>query len=154
MKYCCWWYQDNRFKYHACPLMAQGNCLNLFLVDNWYKIHFKVCQYYIDILFMYQNQRSIFYILIIDVIIKHYWSVFSRASLFFHPRQTVRLLWGSKSIINTSFPFQAKMMTTFSVVVVLPTPSFWLATAMTLHLDIIKFDNLNQVLFDKKTPFP
>lgn len=139
--------------------MAQGNCLNLFLVDNWYKIHFKVCQfnacqYYIDILFMFQNQRSIFYILIIDVIIKHYWSVFSRASLFFHPRQAARLPWGSKSIINTSFPFQAKRITTFSVVVVLSTSPFWLATAITLHLDIIKFDNLNQVLFDKKTPFP
>ena len=142
MKYCCWWYQDNRFKSHTCPIMAQGRCLEPVLVDNWCKIHFKVCQCYIDILFMFQNQRSIFDILIIDVIIKHYWSVFSRASLFFHPRQAARLPWGPKSIINTSFPFQAKRITTFSVVVVLSTSPFWLATAITLHLEIIK------------TPFP
>ena len=57
-------------------LMAQGSCLNLFPVDNRCKTHFKVrqfnvCRYCIGILSMFKNQKGIFDILIIDVVIEY-----------------------------------------------------------------------------------
>ena len=57
-----------------------------------------------------------------------------RSSGFFMPRLTVRLLWGSVSTSSTFFPCCASPTPKLTVVVVLPTPPFWLATATTLHL--------------------
>src|SRR3989440_8641798 len=44
----------------------------------------------------------------------------------------VRWPWGSRSIRRTRFPSSASAHPRFTAVVVLPTPPFWLATAMTL----------------------
>src|SRR5437762_5177174 len=48
------------------------------------------------------------------------------------PCDIVRLPWGSMSTQRTRWPFSANATATFSVVVVLATPPFWLANAMTL----------------------
>ena len=48
------------------------------------------------------------------------------------PCDMVRLPWGSMSTHSTRWPFSAKATATLSVVVVLATPPFWLANAMTL----------------------
>src|SRR3954471_1354313 len=47
------------------------------------------------------------------------------------PCDMVRLPWGSMSTHRTRWPFSAKAAARFSVVVVLATPPFWLANAMT-----------------------
>ncbi len=39
--------------------------------------------------------------------------------------------WGVRSTTRTLLPLRASAATMFTVVVVLPTPPFWLATAMT-----------------------
>src|ERR1700738_2707333 len=44
----------------------------------------------------------------------------------------VRWPWGSRSMRRTRFPSSASAQPRFTAVVVLPTPPFWLATAMTL----------------------
>src|ERR1700732_2394865 len=44
----------------------------------------------------------------------------------------VRWPWGSRSMRRTRFPSSASAHPRFTAVVVLPTPPFWLATAMTL----------------------
>src|SRR5947209_1318673 len=44
----------------------------------------------------------------------------------------VRCPWGSRSMRRTRFPSSARAHPKFTAVVVLPTPPFWLATAMTL----------------------
>ena len=46
------------------------------------------------------------------------------------PRLMVRLAWGSASTSSTFFPACASPMPKLAQVVVLPTPPFWLATAM------------------------
>src|SRR2546421_5769616 len=50
------------------------------------------------------------------------------------PWDIVRLPCGSMSMHRTRWPFSAKATATLSVVVVLATPPFWLANAMTLAL--------------------
>ena len=47
------------------------------------------------------------------------------------PRQVVRSPWGSASMSRTFFPRRARPMPRFTVVVVLPVPPFWLASAIT-----------------------
>src|SRR5205809_5612109 len=44
----------------------------------------------------------------------------------------VRCPWGSRSMRRTRFPSSARAHLRFTAVVVLPTPPFWLATAITL----------------------
>src|SRR5947209_14624341 len=46
------------------------------------------------------------------------------------PRPEVALAWGSQSTTSTLRPMSASAAPRLSVVVVLPTPPFWLATAM------------------------
>ena len=46
------------------------------------------------------------------------------------PRLMVRLAWGSASTSRTFFPAWASPIPRLAQVVVLPTPPFWLATAM------------------------
>src|SRR5207302_9860394 len=48
------------------------------------------------------------------------------------PMLIVRWPWGSRSIKRTRFPSSASAHPRFTAVVVLPTPPFWLAIAMTL----------------------
>src|ERR1017187_2972704 len=47
------------------------------------------------------------------------------------PRPEVALAWGSQSMTRTRLPLSARMAAMLMTVVVLPTPPFWLATAMT-----------------------
>src|SRR3954465_4606678 len=50
------------------------------------------------------------------------------------PCDIVRVPWGSMATQSTRKPFSSKATARFSVVVVLATPPFWLANAMTLGL--------------------
>ena len=50
------------------------------------------------------------------------------------PCDIVRLPWGSMSTHSTRWPSSANAAARFSVVVVLATPPFWLANAMTFAL--------------------
>src|SRR5690349_3443721 len=47
------------------------------------------------------------------------------------PRPVEALPWGSRSMISTSSPMAARAVPRLMAVVVLPTPPFWLARAMT-----------------------
>src|SRR4051812_28105081 len=46
------------------------------------------------------------------------------------PRPVVALPWGSRSTTKTRYPSSARAAPRLTAVVVLPTPPFWLATAM------------------------
>src|SRR3712207_1379726 len=54
------------------------------------------------------------------------------------PCDMVRFPWGSMSTHNTRCPSSAKAAARFNVVVVLATPPFWLAKAMTLALPVTR----------------
>ena len=51
-------------------------------------------------------------------------------SRVFNPKPVEALPWGSKSTNKTRYPWSAKQAPRLMVVVVLPTPPFWLAMAM------------------------
>src|SRR6201996_7210861 len=53
------------------------------------------------------------------------------------PWDIVRFPWGSMSQHRTRCPSSAKATARFSVVVVLATPPFWLASAITLQVGIV-----------------
>jgi len=55
-----------------------------------------------------------------------------RASSLGKPRPPVELAWGSQSIRRVGRPSRAMAAARLMAVVVLPTPPFWLTTAMTL----------------------
>src|SRR3984885_7500859 len=55
-----------------------------------------------------------------------------RASSRAKPRPPVVLAWGSQSINKVERPSRARAAAQLMAVVVLPTPPFWLTTAMTL----------------------
>ena len=69
------------------------------------------------------SSRMIFPMTVARVVCKLSWSC--------QPRQVVRSPWGSASMSRTFFPRRAKPMPRFTVVVVLPVPPFWLASAIT-----------------------
>lgn len=60
------------------------------------------------------------------------------ASTFCHPQQAVKFVWESRSIRSTFLPAFAEIIPQCPVVVILPALPFWVATAMSLHLDINK----------------
>ena len=60
-------------------------------------------------------------------------SVLSSLSGSLFPMLAVRLACGSESMSKTLFPALASSTPKFTVVVVLDTPPFWFAAAMTLH---------------------
>src|SRR5277367_611986 len=55
-----------------------------------------------------------------------------RASSLAKPRPPVELAWGSQSMRRVGRPSRAMAAARLMAVVVLPTPPFWLTTAMTL----------------------
>ena len=57
--------------------------------------------------------------------------VISNSSGFFHPKWSVRLPCGSLSIKSTLYPCLTRATPKLTVVVVFPTPPFWLANAIT-----------------------
>src|ERR1700719_2613661 len=58
-----------------------------------------------------------------------------RASSLAKPRPPVELAWGSQSMRSVGRPSRARAAARLMAVVVLPTPPFWLTTAMTLEGD-------------------
>src|SRR5437764_9019731 len=67
------------------------------------------------------------------------------------PWDIVRFPWGSMSTQRTRWPFSAKATATFRVVVVLATPPFWLAKAMTLAVLVC---SLTRPVFVTLRPIP